>query len=343
MKPLRHLLIMSLGLSLSECLAADWQRLPAIPDAEGFAAPFAGVSGGALVVAGGANFPDKKPWEGGTKVWHDGVFLLERPTGPWRSVGLLPRPLAYGVSLTVADGVWCIGGSDARQHYAEVFVMRWDGAQWQFRSGPPLPQPVANACGALLDGVAYVAGGIATPTATRALHTFYALDLRAVQPQWRELPAWPGRERMLAIAGAHGGAFYLFGGCALKADAEGKPVREWLRDAYRFRPGEGWKRIADLPRVAVAAPSPAPVFQGRLWVIGGDDGAQVDKPPTEHRGFPRTVLAYDPLADRWEIAGEVPFSLVTTPAVRWGGALIVPGGEARPGVRSTEVWSLPAR
>ena len=33
--------------------------------------------GGAILVAGGANFPDKKPWEGGKKVWYDTVFVLE--------------------------------------------------------------------------------------------------------------------------------------------------------------------------------------------------------------------------------------------------------------------------
>jgi N-acetylneuraminic acid mutarotase len=144
---------------------------------------------------------------------------------------------------------------------------------------------------------------------------------------------------MLAIAGAHGGAFYLFGGCALKAGPDDKPEREWLRDAYRFKPGEGWKRIADLPRVAVAAPSPAPLLNAKLLILGGDDGAQVNTAPTEHKGFPRSVLAYDPKKDQWAMLGEVPFSLVTTPAVEWQGRIIIPGGEARPGVRSTEVWS----
>ena len=82
-----------------------WSQLPALPDHEGFAAPFAGVSGGALIVAGGANFPGKKPWEGGTKVWYDKVFVLERNTNQWRVAGRLPRPLGYGVSVTTSNGV----------------------------------------------------------------------------------------------------------------------------------------------------------------------------------------------------------------------------------------------
>ena len=29
-----------------------------------------------LIVAGGANFPDKVPWEGGEKICYDKIFLL---------------------------------------------------------------------------------------------------------------------------------------------------------------------------------------------------------------------------------------------------------------------------
>src|SRR5690349_15686014 len=77
-----------------------WSKLPQIPDPEGFAAPFAGIHNGALIVAGGANFPDKKPWEGGTKVWYDPVFALEKPEAAWKRIGKLPRPLAYGMAVS---------------------------------------------------------------------------------------------------------------------------------------------------------------------------------------------------------------------------------------------------
>ena len=74
--------------------ALAWKQLPPLPDAPGVAGPFAGVSGGALLVAGGANFPDRMPWEGGKKVWLDRVWVLEKPDGVWREAGKLPRPLA---------------------------------------------------------------------------------------------------------------------------------------------------------------------------------------------------------------------------------------------------------
>lgn len=326
-------------------LAAElrWEKLAPIPDALGFAGSFAGVSGGALLVAGGANFPEKKPWEGGAKVWHDKVFVLEKPDGTWRAAGRLPTPLGYGVTVSHRRGLVCIGGSDARQHHASTLVLRWVKGRLEVEPLIGLPESCANLSGALLGDTVYVAGGTTTPDATNALNTFYSMNLSSQRPGWRKLEPFPGPGRMLAVAGVHEGSFYLFGGAALKAGLDGKPGREWRRDAYGYTPGRGWKRLADLPRVAVAAPSPAPVVNGKLLILGGDDGAQVNTPAAEHQGFPREVLAYDPKADRWERAGEIPFSLATTPAVTWNNRLVIPGGEVRPGVRSTEVWSAPLR
>jgi N-acetylneuraminic acid mutarotase len=64
-----------------------WDGLPPLPDALGVAGPFTGVSGDALLVAGGANFLDGAPWEGGRKVWHDAVYVLADPAGAWRLTG----------------------------------------------------------------------------------------------------------------------------------------------------------------------------------------------------------------------------------------------------------------
>lgn len=318
---------------------ADWRELPPLPDRTGFAGSFAGVSGGALIVAGGANFPDRPPWEGGTKVWHDRVFVLERPDGRWIEGFRLARPLGYGVSVSHATGIVCAGGSDAAGHHREVFRLRWEGGAVRSEALADLPQPCANMCGALMGDVLYIAGGIDAPAAAVALRVFWALDLSRPDARWRELEPWPGAERMLAVAGAQDGSFFLFGGAALEAGPDGKPSRRWLRDAHRYTPGKGWRRIADLPRACVAAPSPAAaVGNSRLLVFGGDDGGQLCTPPMEHRGFPRDVLCYDTISDTWTRAGEVPFSLVTTCATEWRGRIVVSGGESRPGVRSPAVW-----
>jgi len=333
----------SLGLmNHAFCLdTLQWEKGPAIPDREGYAGPFAGVHGGVLLLAGGANFPDRRPWEGGTKIWYDRVMLLDSPKGTWRDAGKLPRALGYGVSITTPDGIVCIGGSDSTTHYADVFRLQWNGKALETVSLPRLPKPCANSCGALLDKTLFVAGGIETPDATEAMTHFWSLDLTRSQDGWREEKTWTGSGRMLSVAGVHEGAFYLFGGAALKKGADGKPERVWLRDAHRFKPGEGWAQLAELPRASVAAPSPATVWNEKLLILGGDDGAQLKVAPTEHKGFPRDILAFDPKKNAWTSIGEVPFSMVTTSSVEWNGRLVIPGGEARPGVRSNEVWSAP--
>src|SRR5262245_7584845 len=110
---MRFVLFALVLLAGSDARAGEWERLAPLPDKEGFAGSFAGVSNGTLLVAGGANFPDKKPWEGGTKRWTDTVFVLEKPDGQWKVAGKLPRPLGYGVAVTHGASIVCAGGSDA--------------------------------------------------------------------------------------------------------------------------------------------------------------------------------------------------------------------------------------
>jgi N-acetylneuraminic acid mutarotase len=144
---------------------------------------------------------------------------------------------------------------------------------------------------------------------------------------------------MLAVAGAQGDAFYFFSGAKLHAGPDGKPVREFLRDAYRFTPGAGWTRLPDLPRAAVAAPTPALSVGDELLVLSGDDGTKVDfQPLREHPGFPRDVLAFDTKQNTWSSRGSVPFSRATVPIVSWRGRFVVPNGEVRPRERTPVVW-----
>lgn len=325
-------------------IALRWRPLPPIPDREGFAAPFAGTSGGALIVAGGANFPDKRPWEGGTKHWYDSIYVLAQGSAAWRIAGRLPRPNAYGVGVSTSAGVVCVGGGDAQRHFRDVFELRWQDGQIVRTVLASLPRPCAFASGAMAGSTLYVAGGLEQPAATTCLNTLWALDLAQPSPRWQALPPCPGGERMLAVAGAAGKSLFLFSGVKLKPGPDGKPAREYLRDAWRYTPGQGWKRLADLPRAAAAAPSPAPwVADSRLLVISGDDGKKVGfKPETAHPGFPRDVLAYDVTGDTWSLAGEAPFSRATVPTAVWDQQVVIPNGEARPGYRSPEVWSLHA-
>lgn len=320
----------------------EWSTLPPLSDPNGFASPFAGVSGDALLVAGGANFPEGKPWEGGKKVWHVTVYVLDSPDGSWRVAGRLPRPLAYGVSVTVNGGVLCIGGDDGGQTYSDTFLMRWDGATLTFTDYPPLPTPLTNAAGAVLGGKIYVLGGIDSPTATVALHQFLMLDLARLDAGWTTLDPWPGSGRMLPVVATLSGSLYLCSGANLAAGPDGKPARAYLKDAYRYTPGSGWSPIASMPRPAVAAPSPSPAFgPSNFLILGGDDGSLAGRPASpDHPGFPRTILNYQTVTGEWTEIPGLAESRVTVPTVEWRGRIALPNGEVRPGIRTPAVAGL---
>jgi len=353
----------------------DWPALPALPDREGFAGMFAGTSDGALIVAGGANFPDKRPWAGGRKIWYDSIFVLRQPDGQWQMAEeKLSRPLAYGVSVSFDGGVICIGGANSvlrpenervecpsdddpkayRQvHYRDVFMLRWKEGRIETESLPSLPRACAFACGALVDKTIYIAGGLDRPESetAEAQHAFWAMDLSRPKDQrrWESLEPWPGAGRFQSVAGVWDGKFLLFGGIRLEKDSEGKPRRAspHLTDAYRFTPARGgepaqWDRIADLPHPASAAPSPAMALgQSHLMVLGGADGLWSGTDLNEHPGFSHEIQAYHGITDQWLARGKLPqgTSRVTAPTVSWRGRYVVVSGERRPGVRSPDVFS----
>ena len=142
---------------------------------------------------------------------------------------------------------------------------------------------------------------------------------------------------MAAVAGA----IYLFSGIEIVQGLEGKPSVTYLNDAYRYRPQQGWQRLPDLPRSAIAAPSPAPVTCGvpRIYLLGGVDGRLVGKQPRDTR-VPDDILFFDVGLNEWKtLPGRWPDPVVTTPAVKLGDEWIFVSGETMAGVRTSHVWS----
>jgi N-acetylneuraminic acid mutarotase len=325
--------------------ALRFDDLPPLPG-PGAAGAFAGVVGGELVVAGGTHFPDRPPWEGGKKVWADAILALDKPDGKWRELPVrLPGKRAHGVSAQWRDALVCVGGSDADGHRDDGWLIRKAGGKFEVVPLPKLPGPCALGCGAAVGDVVYVAGGLAKPDATAALHTFWELDLGkpAAEWKWVERKAWPGPDRHLAVAGVWDGALYLFGGLRLEPGPDGAPRRRtpYLRDAYRYRPAAGtWDKLADLPRSAAAAPSPAPSIPGAgLYLLGGIDDTLHGADPKNFPGLPREVLRYDPGRDAWAKEPSLPADRprVVAPAVAWDGGWVVVSGEPAPGRRSPAV------
>jgi N-acetylneuraminate epimerase len=317
-------------------------RLPDLPSTVGVAGPFVGVAGDALLVAGGTNFPDAPPWSGGTKTWHDTAFVLPSPEATWQEGFKLPKALAYGVSLSTAEGLVCLGGCTATENVADVFVLKWDGRTLSHEALPSLPAPSSCQAGVLIGSKIYLAGGQPgpNPVAGPSSDYFWVLDLKHQNPQWKSLPTWPGPERFYAVAGTDGERFYLLSGIRRILNAEGQPALEYLRDAYSFDPQTSeWTRLPDLPNANAAVASPAPLVAGGLLLIGrGADGVKVDGPMDKRPGFSGDILSFDLATKKWESIGALPFGRAAVPSATWHGGTIIASGEVGPGVRSKKVW-----
>ena len=286
-----------LALSVASLLAAEnnlkWTALPDLPGGLGVAGPFVGVHNDALIIGGGANFPDGVPWRptagGGVsaKVYHDTIHVVTRDGDGYsiaEAKAKLPRTLGYGISVPTADGVLCIGGEwregGVTHRSAKVFALgQADGQVVIDEKYPALPKGTTASAGALVGETVYVAGGDSGDGATK---NFWALDLAkrgAADFGWVTLPPWDGPARTHLLASVqHDGAtdcLYIFSGRMKDGDGHWR----MLGDAHKFNPNSGeWKKIHDIlpsgdgqPRCVMAG-TVAPIGANQLLVFGGANG-----------------------------------------------------------------------
>jgi len=351
---------------MSSCKTAEkaspffqWSQLPPVPDKVGFAGVYAGVSNDHLIVAGGSQFPEgTRPWSGGVKSWNDKIMAMDKKEKSWKEIGKLPQAMGYGVSLNWNDGLLLIGGANQTQHFRNVYFISYNKEQLLLDSLPSLPHPLANSCGVIIDNIVYVAGGLSSPAASSAEHIFWKLDLNQPREKlvWTTLPPWPGEGCMLSVAGQVNGELYLLSGVSLFISPDDSAVhRRYLADAFVYNQEKGWRKIKELPHAVAAAPTPAYTYSGQLFVFGGDDGSRAEQNAIlkdKHPGFRTEILTYNTKKDEWTISGNVFTDLqpnpennplastwapVTTPLVVWNHTIIIPQGEARPGVRTNRV------
>lgn len=325
--------------SMTEVPELTWRALPDLPDAEGFAGSYAGVHADALLVAGGANFPEKPLWEGGPKRWTDRIFVLEEPGGAWREPARLPRPMGYGAAVSLPQGVLLIGGSNAEGALADVLLLTWDGATVSCTPWPSLPVTLTGHAAVTLGGKVYVAGGSLQPGEQDAEARLWALDPTNLERGWVEKPSIPGRGRFLHQMAVWEDALYVLGGIGIMPGDEGRMQRDMLTEAWRFTETSGWERLADLPYTVAAAPTPAPCAHGVIYLFGGDDATVKGFTPQNHPGFHNQSLAYDIEVGEWREGGPVGAARAVLPCAEWRNMAVIVNGEQRPGKRSNQVWA----
>ena len=289
----------------------------------GLAGVFAGFVGGELLVAGGANFPEGTPAEGGVKRYHADTYVYDAASG-WRLFpDNLPEARAYGVAVGLPDGILCIGGCDERRCTADVRLLTLENGAPVLKDYPSLPRPLAHAAGCRIGDRIYVAGGIGTVDDARTTSDFFVLDLHRLDRGWSELAPWPGPSRAFAVAAAQSdgfdNCFYLFSG---REFAPGEPWNV-LDDGYEYNPRlDRWRRLeGSFPVMAgTALPFGTNMLGGRSATNGDEAMLRL-----YHTVTGSTVETRAP---------EGVTLPVTTQLLATDDGLLVASGEVAPGVRT---------
>lgn len=341
--------------------------LPAIDGAAnpGVAGAFIGRVGDRIILAGGSNFSQGAPWEGGEKQFEDAVYLLAPSGGAYKcelvADAKLPVGVAHGCAAAGGRSLYCFGGQTAEAESRAVYALTPAGNSVRVDVVGELPAGFRPAAALAYKEEIYVHG------VKDDANAFWRFS--PASAKWTQLAACPGAVRSAgpAFAAQHNGrenAMYLIGGRHQKKG-------EFLiySDVWEYLPlYDRWQARGDATvdgkPVVVMYAQAVPYGSGHVLVLGGDDGRELQRRAaleraigeaatpqeaetlrsrlreafTAHEGFSKEVLAYHAITDTWVSLGEAQtgFPAVTT-AVVTGDEIVIPSGEIRPGVRTPDV------
>ncbi|WP_325560545.1 galactose oxidase [Pedobacter sp.] len=350
---------------VAKIIQADGQLSP------GFAGAINGVFNNTFVLAGGANFPDKLPWEGGGKHYSDEIHVLHRNKGRFiwntRVKAKLIAPVAYCGNTSTEQGIVYAGGENENGLSDKAYLLTFDPLKNQIsiKSLPDLPVALTNVALTHIGAVVYAVGGDGKYNSS---DSFLSLDLKSAKPEWLALPNLPialANAVVVAQNGADGPHVYVVGGRTKTTSG----ISELHGTTLIYDPEKrSWTRGASirdgLKETNFSAGAGLALGKHSILITGGDNGyvfhqietylakiASTEIPEEKekliaeknmlninHNGFYRGILLYNTLTNRWTTLGKLPFpAQVTTTAVRWGNDIILSNGEVKPGVRTPNV------
>lgn len=351
--------------------AIQWNVAATIMNGDRHSIGFAGMAGGinndVLLIAGGANFPNGMPWQGGKKNYSNKIFVLEKnnKSFQWntKNISVLEEPIAYAGAASTEKGVVIVGGDNTNGISSKAYLLKWIKSKQtvEVKSLPDLPVAVTAPAVCSNGNTVYVLCG---DEAANSSNGFYALDLSAKKPVWAKMPDAP-------IALANGMAvfqnkkLYLIGGRS--KSSTGISDLHSTNFVFDFKTNS-WKKLADIfdgkQKTPFTAGAAFAVGTNFIVLAGGDKGdvfhqietklSEIAQAKTEeekaqlvdeknelvmhHQGFSTDVLVYDIKLNKWTKTGNLPVAAqVTTSATKWGKDLIISSGEIRPGVRSPKI------
>ncbi|MDH7461174.1 kelch repeat-containing protein [Chitinophagaceae bacterium 26-R-25] len=333
----------------------------------GFAGPVVGVNNDVLLVGGGANFPDDMPWNGGKKKYYDDLYVFKkdhRDSLVLFQSHKLPLSLAYAACISTGKGLVVAGGENDEGISNKVFLIQWDDHDQNLRviNLPDLPRAVTNASVTVNNDKVYLVGG---ETIDDVSKTFLLLDLKKTVPTWQQLPSFPKPISHAAMVVQHNeknDCIYVIGGRKRNIGSTSDLYASTFQFDLKQRK---WKEKAALPS-PLAAGTGVAFGDDNIILFGGDNGETFHRTEkliaaiatekdeakkallirekagvqSNHPGFSKAVLKYNTLKDQWTIIKYIPYeSPVTTTAVKWNDLIIIPGGEIRAGVRTSQIIS----
>ena len=318
---------------------ASITEIPSIPGEAysiGVSAPFCGTIGETLVVAGGANFPDKPLVEGGSKKVYDDIWTFKG--GQWTLAGHLPEPVAYGATFAVPDGLVLVGGTVDGAPSDKVYLLTLEDGKASLRKLPSLPNCVAEAGAASCEDRLYLVGGIGSE---------YIYSCHTGEYIWEQVTKLP-IPLIQPLAFAAPSSLFFWGGydpVTLRALSDG-----WHLSGGRLEP------VAGVPDGGTFVGSTGVVLpDGRFAVIGGvnreifsralhnTDEERADyfsKEPSEYH-FRSDIYAFSAETMSWQLIATAPECALAGAGVAVvDGDVMVVGGEIKPGVRTPRIFSM---
>jgi len=337
---------------------------------QGVSGHFSGTFGNELLVAGGCNFPDTPAAEGGEKRFYDDIYVLTNPLkegSRWQKAGKMHCALAYGASVSVPEGVVCIGGTqDGKKSENAVFLLQISAnGKVKEQPLPALPVALDQMAAAYGSGYLYVAGGQSHGKASFAAFRMKYTE-QGKAGNWERLPdfaaANPENARIQPCAvvqnGSTGPRFYLFGGFSpvtqkTQTDGIAYDIKSatWTRTSPILPSGKGAVTTALSGATAVTSGFSSVLFFGGVnkqvfeQALAAPSADYLTHVPEWYK-FGNRILVYQTITDAWTFidqderlaragASVAPFK-DTEGNLHW----LLVNGESKPGMRSAAVTDV---
>jgi N-acetylneuraminic acid mutarotase len=229
----------------------------------------------------------------------------------WTEGKSMPRPEGGGASAFLEGELVIAGGTtwdgDTKRWLKDVQI--YDPRRKEWRSGPPLPMPMAYGPFVYAPDGLEIFGGGDGPKVHRE-----SWKLDRSKSKWQATGTLPA-DTLLSRAARVGDSVFIFGGCPDVANLAGCSDSVWRRDG-----GGPWRCVASLPGGPLALAAVA-VAHGRIYLFGGcampTAGALVN------RG---SAYRYDPRSNAWTTLRPLPKANRGAAAVAAGRSILIFGG-----------------